>query len=39
MRSVEVPSKELDECYGELEPSEEEFAIFSWRLRFSSEEK
>ena len=28
MRSVEVPSKELDECYGELEPSEEEFAIF-----------
>ena len=39
MRSLEVPSKELDECCGELEPSEEEFDIFSWRLRFSSEEK
>ena len=32
-------SKVLEECCGELEPSEEEFDIFSWRLRFSSEEK
>ena len=32
-------SKVLEECCGELEPSEEEFDIFSWRLRFSLEEK
>ena len=31
--------KVLEECCGELEPSEEEFDIFSWRLRFSFEEK
>ena len=36
---MEVPSKELEECCGELESLEEEFDIFSWRLRFSLEEK
>ena len=39
VRSVEAPSKVLEECCGELEPSKEEFDIFSWRLRFSLEEK
>ena len=28
VQSVEALSKELEECYGELEPSEEEFDIF-----------
>ena len=28
VQSVEALSKELEECYRELEPSEEEFEIF-----------